>query len=131
VPGVAKVDLLGTQDERVFIEVSSAALAERGLTAQDIAAALAGQNAMDAAGRIETRERSVRIDVNGTLRSVEEIRELRLHAGQQTFRLGDIADVKRALEDPPPPRPLSGRGGAALNHYGARPQTGSALPSRA
>ena len=101
VPGVAKVDLLGLQEERIFIEVSSVALAERGLTALDIQAALGGQNAMDPAGRIETSERSVRIDVQGGLSSVEDIRELRLRAGQQTFRLGDIADVKRGLEDPP------------------------------
>jgi multidrug efflux pump len=101
IPGVAKVDLLGTQEERVFIEVSSAALAERGLSPLDIQAALAGQNTMDPAGRIETTERSVRIDVAGGLRSVEDISELRLRAGQHTFRLGDIAEVKRALEDPP------------------------------
>jgi multidrug efflux pump subunit AcrB len=101
IPGVAKVDLLGTQEERIFIEISSVALAERGLTALDIQAALAGQNAMDPAGRIETGERSVRIDVEGGLKSVEDIRELRLRAGQQVFRLGDIAEVKRALEDPP------------------------------
>jgi multidrug efflux pump len=110
VPGVAKVDLLGTQDERIFIEVSSVALAERGLAAIDIQAALGGQNAMDPAGRIETRERSVRIDVEGGLRSVEDIRELRLRAGQQTFRLGDIAEIKRGLEDPP----------AAKAHYRGR-----------
>src|SRR5215510_1740586 len=90
IPGVAKVDLLGLQEERIFIEVSSTALAERGLSALDIQAALAGQNAMDPAGRIETSERSVRIDVQGGLKSVEEIRELRLRAGQQIFRLGDI-----------------------------------------
>ncbi len=101
IPGVAKVDLLGTQEERIFIEISSLALAERGLTALDIQAALAGQNAMEPGGRIETSERSVRIAVDGGLRSVEDIRELRLRAGQQTFRLGDIAEVKRALEDPP------------------------------
>ena len=101
VPGVAKVDLLGTQDERVFIEISSSALAERGLSVLDIQAALGGQNAIDPAGRIETRERSVRIDVEGGLQSVEDIRELRLRAGAQTFRLGDIAEVKRGLEDPP------------------------------
>jgi multidrug efflux pump subunit AcrB len=56
---------------------------------------------MDPAGRIETGERSVRIDVEGGLRSVEDVRELRLSAGGQTFRLGDIADVRRGLEDPP------------------------------
>ena len=101
VPGVAKVDLLGLQEERIFIDVSSAALAERGLSGLDIQSALAGQNAMDPAGRIETSERSVRIDVQGGLTTVEDIRELRLRAGQQTFRLGDIADVRRGLEDPP------------------------------
>jgi len=101
VPGVAKVDLLGVQEERIFIEVSSETLAERGLSAGDIQAALAGQNAMDPAGRIETNERSVRIDVQGGLRTPEEIRELRLRAGQQTLRLGDIAEVTRGLEDPP------------------------------
>ena len=101
IPGVAKVDLLGLQEERIFIEVSSVALAQRGLSALDIAAALAGQNAMDPAGRIETGERSVRIDVAGGLKSVEDIRELRLRVGQETLRLGDIAEVKGALEDPP------------------------------
>jgi multidrug efflux pump subunit AcrB len=101
VPGVGKVDLLGLQEERVFIEVLSAALAERGLTAQDIQAALAGQNAMDPAGRVETRDRSVRISVVGALKSVEDIRELRLRVGERTFRLGDIAEVHRGLEDPP------------------------------
>jgi len=101
IPGVAKVDLLGVQEERIFIEVSSTALAERGLSALDIQAALAGQNAIDPAGRIETSERSVRIDVQGGLRSVEDIRELRLRAGQQIFRLGDVAEVRRGLEDPP------------------------------
>src|SRR5262249_49798454 len=68
VPGVAKVDLLGLQEERVFIEVSSTALAERGLSALDIQAALAGQNAMDPAARLETAHRPVPIDVHGGLR---------------------------------------------------------------
>jgi multidrug efflux pump subunit AcrB len=104
IPGVAKVDLLGLQEERIFIEISSAALAERGLSALDIQAALAGQNAVDPAGRIETSDRTVRIDVEGGLKTVEDIRELRLRAGGQLFRLGDIAEVRRGLEDPPAAR---------------------------
>jgi multidrug efflux pump subunit AcrB len=101
IPGVAKVDLLGLQDERIFIEISSTALAERGLSASDIQAAFSGQNVIDPAGRLETSDRSVRIDVDGGLRSVEDVRELQLRAGQETFRLGDIAQVGRDLEDPP------------------------------
>ena len=124
VPGVAKVDLLGLQEERIFIEVSSAALAERGLTALDIQAALAGQNAMDPAGRIETSERSVRIDVQGGLRSVEDIRELRLRAGPadlpaRRHRRGQAGPRGPAVRQDP----LSGPGGgAARHHHGARRQ---------
>ncbi|WP_088348889.1 MULTISPECIES: efflux RND transporter permease subunit [Rhodomicrobium] len=101
VPGIEKVDLLGTQDERVFIEVSSKVLAERNLSPQDIQAALAAQNTLEPAGRVESDARSVRLDVEGFLLSVDEIRELRLRIGGDTIRLGDIATVTRGLQDPP------------------------------
>ncbi len=101
VPGVEKVDLLGTQDEKIFIEISSKVLAERNLSAQDIQRALAAQNTLEPAGRVESDDRSVRLNVQGLLLSVEEIRELRLRIGNDTIRLGDIATVKRGLEDPP------------------------------
>lgn len=101
VSGVEKVDLLGTQDEKVFIEISSKVLAERNLSAQDIQRALAAQNTLEPAGRVESDDRSVRLNVEGFLLSVEEIRELRLRIGNDTIRLGDIATVRRGLEDPP------------------------------
>ena len=101
VPGVEKVDLIGTQDEKVFIEISSKVLAERNLSPADIQNTLSAQNAMAPAGRIESDSRSVRLDVGGHLLSVEEIRELRLRVGGETIRLGDIATVRRGLEDPP------------------------------
>ena len=86
----------------VFIEVSSTALAERGLSgARHPGGARRPERAWTPAGRIETSERSVRIDVQRRLRSVEDDSRARLRAGQQTFRLGDIAEVKRGLEDPP------------------------------
>jgi multidrug efflux pump subunit AcrB len=101
VKGVSKVDLLGVQDEKVYIEVPSRVLAERNVTAQDIQAALAGQNAQAPSGSVQTDERAVRLDVQGTFLSVEQIRELRVRAGTQTIRLGDIASIKRMTEDPP------------------------------
>ena len=121
IPGVAKVDLLGTQEERIFIEMSSAALAERGLSALDIQAALAGQNAMDPAGRIETGERSVRIEVTGGLKAVEDIRELRLRAGSHTFRLGRHRRGQARAGGPAGRQdPLPGpRRRAARRHHGA------------
>lgn len=101
VEGVEKVDLLGTQDEKVFIEIPSRVLAERNITPQDIQAALAGQNTQVPAGTVETAERSVRLDVQGTFLTVDEIRALRVRAGNETIRLGDIATVRRGLQDPP------------------------------
>lgn len=101
VPGVEKVDLLGTQDEKIFIEISSKVLAERNLSAADIQRALAAQNTLEPAGRVESDDRSVRLDVQGFLLSVEEIRELRLRIGSDTIRLADLATVRRGLEDPP------------------------------
>ena len=68
--------------------------------------------------RIETGARSVRIDVQGGLRSVEDIRELRLRAGQQTFRLGDIAEVRRGPRGSAISQdPLSGPGGGTARHH--------------
>ncbi len=101
IEGVEKVDLLGTQDEKVYIEIPSRVLAQRNITAQDIQAALSGQNARVPAGTVQTDERSVRLDVQGDLLDVEDIRALRIRAGEETIRLGDIATVRRGLEDPP------------------------------
>jgi len=101
VPGVGKVDLLGVQDEKVYIEIPSRVLAERNISVQDIKAALDGQNSQAPAGSVQTSERAVRLDVQGSILTVDEIRELRLRAGTQTIRLGDIADIKRGVEDPP------------------------------
>ncbi|UJW77347.1 efflux RND transporter permease subunit [Rhizobium sp. SL42] len=98
--GVEKAVILGDQPQKIFIEVSSKALAERGLTFTDLQNALAGQNAIDATGTIDTGERSVRIAVDGGFSAAEDIRELRLKAGDQITRLGDIATVTEGLEDP-------------------------------
>ena len=101
VPGVGKVDLLGVQDEKLFIEIPSRVLAERNISPQDIQAALAGQNSQAPAGTVQTNDRSVRLDVQGTLLTVDQVENLRVRAGNQTIRLGDIATIKRGVEDPP------------------------------
>ena len=98
--GVEKAVILGDQPQKIFIEVSSKALAERGLTFADLQDALAGQNAIDATGSIDTGSRSVRISVDGGFSAAEDIRELRLKSGNQVTRLGDIATVTEGLEDP-------------------------------
>lgn len=99
-PGVEKAVILGDQPQKIYIDVSSKVLAERGLTFNDLRNALAGQNAIDPAGTIDTGERSVRISVDGGLGRADDIRELRLRAGQQVTRLGDIATVTEGSEEP-------------------------------
>ncbi|RVP95182.1 efflux RND transporter permease subunit, partial [Sinorhizobium meliloti] len=99
-PGVEKVVILGDQPEKIYIDLSSKVLAERGLTFNDLRNAIAGQNNVDYAGSVDTGTRSVRISVEGDVTKVEDIRELRLRAGDRTIRLGDIATVTSGLEDP-------------------------------
>jgi multidrug efflux pump len=99
-PGVEKVVILGDQPEKIYIDLSSKILAERGLTFDDLRNAIAGQNNVDHAGSVDTGTRSVRISVEGDVTKVEDIRELRLRAGDRTIRLGDIATVTSGLEDP-------------------------------
>jgi multidrug efflux pump len=99
-PGVEKAVILGDQPQKIYIDVSSKALAERGLTLTDLRNTVAGQNNVDPAGSVETGTRSVRIAVEGDVRKVEDIRELRIKAGNQVTRLGDIATVSSGLEDP-------------------------------
>nr|WP_316656083.1 efflux RND transporter permease subunit [uncultured Gellertiella sp.] len=99
-PGVEKAVILGDQPQKIFIDVSTKALAERGLTVTDISKGLAGQNDMDPAGTVTTADRSVRIAVDGGITSVRDVSEVRLTSGHQVFRLGDIAHVYEGLEDP-------------------------------
>ncbi|SFT59353.1 efflux RND transporter permease subunit [Mesorhizobium sp. YR577] len=99
-PGVEKAVILGDQPQKIYIDVSSKALAERGLTLTDLRNTVSGQNNVDPAGSVETGTRSVRIAVEGDVRKVEDIRELRIKAGNQVTRLGDIATVSSGLEDP-------------------------------
>ncbi|MBY4629866.1 efflux RND transporter permease subunit [Rhizobium croatiense] len=99
-PGVEKAVIIGDQPEKIYIDVSSKALAERGLTILDLQNAVKGQNNVDPAGSVDTGLRSVRISVEGDVKKAADIRELRLRAGGQVTRLGDIATVSSGLEDP-------------------------------
>ncbi|WP_341487854.1 efflux RND transporter permease subunit [Pararhizobium sp. A13] len=99
-PGVEKAVIIGDQPEKVYIDISSKVLATHGLTLTDVQNAIKGQNNVDPAGSVDTGSRSVRIAVDGGVTKPADIRELRLRAGDQVTRLGDIAAVSSGLEDP-------------------------------
>ncbi|WP_180224398.1 efflux RND transporter permease subunit [Rhizobium rhizogenes] len=99
-PGVEKAVIIGDQPEQIYIDVSSKVLAERGLTLTALQNAIVGQNNVDPAGTVDTSTRSVRISVEGDVNKIEDIKNLRLTAGGQVTRLGDIATVTAGLQDP-------------------------------
>ena len=101
VPDVAKVELIGTQDERIYVEVSPTRLASLGIDPGRIAEQLAAQNIVTPAGTVQTPERSVALRVTGQFDSVSAIEELRLAVGSRVIRLGDIARVRRGQIEPP------------------------------
>jgi len=104
VPDVAKVELVGTQDEKIWIELSNTKLATFGVPLTAVQEALAAQNAVTPAGFFETPTDRVQLRVDGAFRSVQEIRDFPIRAGDRTLRLGDIATVTRGYADPAQPR---------------------------
>jgi len=100
-PNVAKAELVGVQEDRIFVELSPKKLAALGIDPQAIAQALAAQNALANPGAVQTRENAVALRVTGQLDSVQAVADLRLRAGGQTIRLGDLAAVSRGLAEPP------------------------------
>ena len=103
VPGVAKVDYFGDQNQRMFIELANAKLSKLGISAQQIAQAIGQQNAVAAAGVLTTADDRVFVRPTGQLDSPDAINDTLLRVNSQTFRLGDIATIRRGYDDPPGP----------------------------
>ena len=104
VADVGKVELVGLQDEKVWIEIDNTKLATLGIPLQVVQQALEGQNAVVPAGFFETPSERVQLRVDGPFRSVEEIRAFPIRAGGRTIRLDDVATVTRGFSDPAAPR---------------------------
>jgi multidrug efflux pump len=104
IPDVGKVELVGLQDEKVWIELSNTKLATLGIPLSAVQQALSEQNAVVPAGFFETGSDRVQIRVTGALRSVDEIRNFPVRVGDRTFRVGDIATIERGFSDPAAPR---------------------------
>ena len=101
---VGKVELLGLQDEKIWIELSNVKLATLGLPMQSVQQALEAQNAVVAASFFETPSERVQLRVTGRFETVDEIRDFPIRVGDRTFRISDLADVRRGFNDPPAPQ---------------------------
>jgi len=104
VPDVAKVELIGLQEERIYVEISNAKLATFGISFADAVQQLEAQNAVTAAGSFETATDRIYMRTSGAFDSVDAIRNISIRAGSRVFRLGDVAEVRRDFVDPPSPR---------------------------
>src|SRR5690606_21809569 len=102
VPNVAKIELIGRQDPKIYVEASNAKLAMLGVSFAELQRTLETQNAIAPAGSFETATDRIYLRTTGALDSVAAIRELSIRGSNgRLFRLGDIAEVKRDFVDPP------------------------------
>jgi multidrug efflux pump len=103
-PDVSKIEILGAQDEQIFIEFSLAELAALGFDRSALIAALQAQNIVRPAGVIQTGKESVSVRVSGAFRSERDIAAVNFAIGGRMLRLSDIARVHRGYADPPQPQ---------------------------
>jgi multidrug efflux pump len=103
VPDVSKIEIIGAQDEQVFLEFSTQRLAALGLDYPALIAALQAQNAVRPAGVLQTGEERLSLRVSGAFDSELDILNVNFAVGDRTVRLGDIAEVRRGYADPPQP----------------------------
>ncbi|MFM2447114.1 MAG: hypothetical protein RI936_1561, partial [Pseudomonadota bacterium] len=111
VPDVAKVDLFGVQDEKVYVEVSHQKLAQLGLDVNQLAAQINAQNAVEGAGVVVLPTDNVQVRISGELRNLKDLEALPIRANGLSYRLGDIAKVTRGYVDPPRDKMRAGAAG--------------------
>jgi multidrug efflux pump subunit AcrB len=103
-PDVSKIDILGAQDERVYVEFSTEQLAGLGVDRAELIAALQAQNAVTPAGVVQTADEKILVRVSGALRSEQDLLAVNFVAKNgRMIRLGDIASVTRGAADPAQP----------------------------
>ena len=101
VPSVAKVELYGVQDEKIFIEFSTKKFAQLGIPFDSVVAQINAQNAVEGSGVLVTATDNLQVRVSGALATAKELENMPLRANGNNFRLGDFATVTRGYTDPP------------------------------
>ncbi|TWH45078.1 efflux RND transporter permease subunit [Sporomusa sp. KB1] len=104
VPSVKKVQLLGVQTEKIYIEIENRKLAQLGIDPSLITSTLEAQNTMAAAGMLETVSDNLYLRITGMFENLDNISNTPIQANGRTFRLGDIAKVTRAYAEPSDPK---------------------------
>lgn len=103
VKDVSKVNLVGLQDQKIWIELSNTKVVQMGVPVTAIQEALAKQNSVTSAGFFETGTDRIQVRVSGALKSVDDLKKMPLLVGNRTIQLGDVADVYRGFSEPAQP----------------------------
>ena len=103
VPDVSKIELIGAQDERIFVDFSVQELARLRIDPGALMAALQAQNIVRPSGVVTTDEERLTVRVSGAFSSEDDIRNVNFVVGERMVRLADIASVRRGYADPPQP----------------------------
>ncbi len=114
---VAKVDLVGVQDEKIYLEFSTQQLAALGLDGGALIQALQTQNALVPSGGVDSGPERIAIRVSGEFTSEASLRAVHFRVNDRSFQLADIARIKRTYVDPPQP----------MFRYNGQPAIGLAL----
>jgi multidrug efflux pump len=101
VPNAGRVDLLGAQDEVIFLEFSTRQIASLGLDMQTVVSTLAAQNAVTPSGVVQAGPERIAIRVSGGFASEDSLRAINLRVNDRFFPLSDIATIRRGYVDPP------------------------------
>lgn len=101
VKDVKKVELIGEQPEKIYIYMSNDKLAKLGLSLSAVQNAIAGETSITTAGNADIKGDNVFLRLTGLPNSVDNIRNILINANGKTFRLGDVAEIKREYPDPP------------------------------
>jgi multidrug efflux pump len=120
VPDVTKIEILGAQDEQIFLEFSTARLAGLGLTYSALLGQLQAQNLVRPTGVLQTGDERIFLRVAGAFESEDDIKAVNLAVGERLIPLRDIAEVRRGFSDPPLP----------LFHVNGKPAIGLAIAMR-
>ena len=118
---VQKVELLGVQEQNIYIEMDQNKLASFGMNPLDVFRILQQQSAMMPAGTIHTSSRNVAIRVDGLLGSVEALENIPIHVGERSFHLGDVATVTKTYTTPE----------SSLFYFNGKPAIGIAVSMQA
>ncbi len=120
-PNVGRVDLVGEQNEAIYLEFSTRQIAALGLNAQDVMATLAAQNAVTPSGFVQAGPEQIAIRVSGQFTSEDSLRAINLRVNNRFFPLTDVATIKRGYVDPP----------TSLFRYNGQPAIGLAIGMKA